>query len=246
MKELFWVGSKDCEGFQSQQELQHAISDIESIGWNVADLGAAIRLKQKSGWDVPGAVICENGVMGKVSLAEMMDPNYVDFVASTDVLKLTNPNCGINVIERRPPVGEYEKLTIANKAGVNAVAYYDQTIKNKCYLSINDRIYTLNPILPTANMTESSLSKVNTSKYLDTDPDHHKINVKIADAKEVINAHYQYIKYLFIICIIICIMVAVFVFIISKEHKTLTKNIDILSNDLKLLFGLVTSGTRKV
>lgn len=52
MKELFWVGSKDCEGFQSRQELLQAINDIESIGWHVADLNTAMQLKQKSSWDV--------------------------------------------------------------------------------------------------------------------------------------------------------------------------------------------------
>lgn len=176
--------------------------------------------------------MCENGVMGKVSLAEMMDPDYVDFVFCTDVLKLTNPNCGINVIERRPDPGEHQKLSIANKAGVNAVAHYDQTIKNKCYLTINDRTYTLNPILPTANMTESSLSKVNTSKYLDTDPDHHKMNLSIAETKETVNTHYQYIKYLFIICIVICILMAVSVFAIYRKTETLTKNIEVLRSEI--------------
>lgn len=138
MKEFFWLGDKDRNGFKSKQQLQTAISDIRSIGWEIASYVLwDFSYRKMPNWyhGKPGAVtyVDEKGTVQEYML--MVD--NVHFLKISDVSE--NLGCGIFLYEVRPTPEANE--TIPKHTTVS----YANKYKYGSILEINKREYFISP-----------------------------------------------------------------------------------------------------
>lgn len=222
MKELFWVGTKDTKGFQSQKELREAINDIALLGWTVVDLKTAKKFNQPSNWDIPGVIMNNqygiNPMMNKISLAELNDEYYNTFIDRSNVLELQNPNSGILVYETRP-YPSWQPIIVPLDNNTEAKIYLDSLHRNKCNISINDHEYSLNPKTNEKPVNEDDLVFIQDKKYIS--------NASLTPSlettsKKPINSsdEFDFKIVLTILFLILCIMV---IYCISNISKISTK-----------------------
>jgi hypothetical protein len=135
-KEFFWVGSETGEAFQTKDELQAALDDIRSIGWDIADyfyMNLSFTTAPSLYLAAPGAIKSNNGSV-KEHRVSANDLKFDQLLEDLD-----KPLCGIFVYEVKPNPGDFKTIPDQTKV------YYTNKYKYGSVIEIKGRSYFMSP-----------------------------------------------------------------------------------------------------